>query len=225
MVIDDFLVMADIAIDLTDTHEVAAQWSEASALRGYDVGSLAAHLARAVLTTDRYLADADITTRPAHAQDVDTAPTVGPAVYFLEALGEHDPVDSDVHRAIRARSQTSAADGQQAVIAELRAAKGRLVEALEPGRVDPLRLRRKVHVLGGTAMELGDYLITRLVELVLHADDLAVSIGVPTPLMPASAVDTVAQTLASLAVLRAGGLETVRSLARRERHPDAVRAL
>ena len=42
---------------------------------------------------------------------------------------------------------------------------------------------RGIEVLEGMVMQLDDYLVTRMVEAVVHADDLAVSIGVDTTLV------------------------------------------
>lgn len=79
--------------------------------------------------------------------------------------------------------------------------------------------------LARAVLTVAGYLDTRLVELVLHLDDLAVSVGRDTAEeIPTEAYATVAAVVARIAVVRAGGVETVRSLGRRERHPDAVRA-
>ena len=99
-------------------------------------------------------------------------------------------------------------------------AAGRLAPRL--AAADPTR---RVEVLQGVTLPLEDYLRTRLVELVVHLDDLAVSVGRPGPDVPEPALRQVASVLGAVAATRAGGLETVRSLARAERHPAPVRAI
>lgn len=67
---------------------------------------------------------------------------------------------------------------------------------------------------------------TRLVELVVHRDDVAASLGEAAGDLVSSsdaAYERVAGVLARLAARRFGGREVVRGLARRQRHPDAVR--
>jgi hypothetical protein len=74
-------------------------------------------------------------------------------------------------------------------------------------------------------MSLEEYLRTRLVELAVHADDLAVSAGRAVADLPEQAWVVAAEVLGGVAALRSGGVLTVRALARAERQPDAVRAL
>lgn len=207
-----FLAGADAAERWIASEAVAARWEEPSALAGYTVGGLAGHLARAVLTVERYL-DA-----PAPAEPGDGADAAG---YFAAVLGDDDPVDSERHRRIRERGAEAAADGPDALAAQVRDARQRL-----GARLDAATLARPIEVAGGVTLTVARYLETRVVELVVHLDDLAVSVGAEEPDgLPPAAFDVTAAVLARLAVRRAGGLATVRSLARRERHPEAVRAL
>lgn len=206
-----FLRTAGVAEDLVGDQEVERRWGDSSALQSYTVGGLAAHLARAVLTVDSYLQAAE----PPQGW-----PRVDPAGYFVSVLGDHEPVDSDLHRGVRRRADEAAADGPAAVRATMSAARERLrhqLEAEPPGR--------RVQVHDGLAIRLDDYLRTRLVELVVHSDDLAVSVDTDSLAISAEAYAVVARVLAGLAAAREGGLATMRSLARRERRPEAVRAL
>ena len=72
-------------------------------------------------------------------------------------------------------------------------------------------------------MTLDDYLVTRLIELVVHTDDLAVSLDVAAPPIPAAATGLVITTLVEVARIRHGDTAVLRALTRRER--DAVAAL
>lgn len=206
-----FLATAEVAERLLDSDEVAARWRDDSALDGYTVGGLAGHLARAVLTVERYLAGTG---------GVEGAPTDA-AGYLVRALGDHDPVASDFHGRVRARGEEEAGRGPEELVRLLRDSRAALADQLAD--LDP---GHRVAVLDGTVLSVADYLETRLLELVVHLDDLAVSLGHDRAEgVPADAYATVASVLARVAVQRVGGLETVRSLARRERHPAAVRAL
>jgi hypothetical protein len=64
------------------------------------------------------------------------------------------------------------------------------------------------------------------VELVVHIDDLAVSVGRPTPDLPATATACTIGCLLEIARTRHGDLAVVRALSRRERDPiSALRVL
>lgn len=205
-----FLDAAGTAEQLIGSTAVADRWEDASALEGYSVGGLAGHLARAVLTVEHYL-DQPVP---------DGAPTDA-AGYLVRALASHDPVSSDFHGRVRQRGEQVASRGQEALVAELREARLVLTD-----RLAAVESGRHLAVLDGTVLPIEEYLETRLVELVVHLDDLAVSVAQDGPGdLPAAAFETVAAVLARVAVRRAGPLATIRSLARRERHPEAVRAL
>lgn len=205
-----FLATAEIAEGLIGSDAVAEHWTGDSALPGYTVQGLAGHLARAVLTVDRYLDDHDAVGRPVSA-----------AGYFAAVLAAHHPTDSDFHTSVRERGTQQGAVGQIALVGQLAAARVGLAE-----RLAGLDSQHRIAVLDGVVMTVPDYLCTRLVELVVHSDDLAVSVGLDGPAdVPPGAYEIVAGVLAQVAVHRAGPLATIRSLARRERHPEAVRAL
>jgi hypothetical protein len=64
----------------------------------------------------------------------------------------------------------------------------------------------------------------RMMELVIHIDDLAVSAGVPTPELPNPATDAVIGILATLAARRHGTVPVLRALTRAERAPATITA-
>lgn len=207
-----YFAVAGLAEQLIDSTAVRAAWEHDSALSGYTVGGLAGHLARAVLTVEQYC---DLPVQEPAAARVDAAG------YFARVLADHDPHDSAFHQAVRDRANQAATTGPDALVAQLRIARHTLQARLS--RMDP---ETPIQVLDGTVMEIREYLATRLVELVVHVDDLAVSVDVDTPAgIGDAAYNNVAAVLAQLAVARNGGLATIRSLARRERAPEAVRAL
>ena len=75
-------------------------------------------------------------------------------------------------------------------------------------------------------MTVDEYLRTRVVELVVHADDLAASVGV-APMAPRPETGKIAiDALVDVARIRHGDLAVLRALARRERDPvGALRVL
>jgi hypothetical protein len=72
-------------------------------------------------------------------------------------------------------------------------------------------------------MPLDEYLVTRLVELVVHSDDLATSAGLETPEFDAMTMACVVGCLLAMVRARHGDIAVVRGFARRER--DAIEAL
>ncbi len=205
-----FLSAAAVAQALLADDRVAAAWDEPSALAEYRVSGLAGHLARSVLNVERYL-------------DAVEAPLVhtDAAGYFDRVLADHDPVTSDLHREVRRASVEEAADGHAALVERHGAALDRLGARLAAVAADD-----PVTVRDGITLTVTEYLDTRLVEVVLHVDDLAVSVGIDDGHgLDASVLEDTAAILARIAARRHGALATVRGLARRERHPDPVRAL
>ena len=71
----------------------------------------------------------------------------------------------------------------------------------------------------GWSLSEHDFLVTRLMEIVVHSDDLAASIGVVTPEFPAEVLAPVLDLLTGLAVRRHGSTAVVRTLARPQRAP------
>jgi hypothetical protein len=69
----------------------------------------------------------------------------------------------------------------------------------------------------GVALSTADWLLSREVELVVHADDLAVSVGLPTLHFPAEVVADVLAAMTALSVERHGANAVVRAIARPHR--------
>ena len=137
------------------------------------------------------------------------------AVRYYSQHGEVD-VYSDKSTRIRALGEETAG----ASAAELAARYDSTVESVA-ARLDGLSESMLVLMFNRWVLPLDQCLLTRLLEVVVHADDLAVSIGVPTPTFADDVVDAVTITLARIAVARRGALPVLRALSRRER-ADAV---
>lgn len=77
----------------------------------------------------------------------------------------------------------------------------------------------------GGSTTLDDYLLTRVVELLVHADDLAVSVGQEIDL-PGDASSVAFGVFVDLARARSGDLAVLRAFTRKERgDPDVLRVL
>jgi hypothetical protein len=74
--------------------------------------------------------------------------------------------------------------------------------------------------LFGRVLRIDECATACLLELVVHADDLAVSLGVPPPAFTEPVMDLVTVTLCRIARARHGDLAVMRSLSRSERAPD-----
>jgi len=174
------------------------------------VGVLAGHTARAVFTVETYL----------DAPPPGDAHPISPVDYFLSVVATPDWADlsSPLNTTIRARGEEQAADGHEALLSQVDQAYVRLSQRLrdEPGD-------RLLAVLNGQVIQLDDYLLTRMLEMVVHADDLATSVGLESAAIPAQASNETINLLVDIARQRHGDLAVLRALARRDR--DAVQAL
>ena len=126
----------------------------------------------------------------------------------------------ELHVGVRARAAQAASAGQAALVARLDSTLNDLDErfATEP-------VERAVQVAGGLVLTLDEYLVTRLVELVVHCDDLAASTGAETPSFDPLTMACVIGCMLAMVRARHGDIAVVRGFARRERDTiDAIRA-
>ncbi len=191
---------------LLASDELADGWEHPSLLAELSVAGLAGHLVRAALSVERYLEAAE-----------PTDPPIGPDDYY-HVLGLPPDPDDDLNRGIRERGLEAAAGGPVALLELFDSSVATLDERFASETVD-----RRISVVAGLVLTLDGYLVTRLVELVVHADDLAQSIDVATPEFPPEAQEAVRACLIGVARLRHGDLGVLRALTRRER--DAADAL
>ena len=212
-----FLEAMVAAVPLLEAPELAARWEEKSALARFSVRGLAGHLLRATTSVEAYLDRPE----PGGGEEVlSAAAYYAAAVYgdIGDALYTGPDLDGELHRAVRARGEEAAAGGPEVLAREWSQSAERLGSRLTAEPPD-----RRVRVFNNLVIRLDDYLGTRLVELCIHADDLAVSLGVDPPALPAAATGLAVATLVNLARFRHGDTAVLRALARRER--DAVAAL
>jgi hypothetical protein len=76
------------------------------------------------------------------------------------------------------------------------------------------------------AYRLDDWVANRAIEMLVHADDLAVSAGLDPLVLPADAAALAIHGLVDISRHREGDLAVLRALSRRERQSvDVLRAL
>jgi hypothetical protein len=204
-----FLVAAESAARLLADPAVAAAWTAPSALTGFTVGGLAAHLAVQVLFVPKTLAD------PPPPGEV--VPLAG---HYTRAAWVGADLEADANVQIRRGGEESAVDGPAAVAAGTVAAVHEIRTLLAAAPPD-----RLVHPPAGPwALRLDDFLTTRMMEIAVHSDDLAYSVGIPTPDLPPDVLDPVLALLSGLAVRRHGQAAVLRALTRAERAPTSIAA-
>ncbi len=193
-----FVESARVVGDALADESVGRMWDKPSVLEEQTIGGLAGHIGRGgVWVVGDYL-DAP----PSGAPRVDTA-----VDYYARVDSMLTPDD---HRAIRARGAQVAGDGQAAVCALLQSRLAALVERLPSEPAD-----RVVPVAGGSlTIGFDEYLKTRIVEQVVHLDDLARSVGRDPWPVPPVAQDLVIRIGIDIATLRSGPTEVLRCLYR-----------
>lgn len=207
---DTFLECGGVVARLLREPVLVRRWSDGSALPDFSVGGLARHLANQVTASVPLLA----------AVPDGAVPVVPVLAHFTGNPWVTSGVDSADNVGIRRRGEAAAARQTPGeLVVEVDGALRTLRGVLAAGPAD------RVVGLGDWALALPDFLLTRVVEMVVHVDDLAVSLGLPTPDLPADAVEAAVGLLARLAVWRHGPVAVVRALARRERAPESVAAL
>ncbi len=210
-VADPFLASARLAGELAASDEVTRRWTAESACSGMSVGGLAHHLAAQAGTVVRLLGAAPADQAPISIEE-----------HYRRAAWVGSGFDGEVNVAIRTGADREAEGGYDALVARVRLD----LESL-PGTLAAGAVRAPDAVLipwQGWALTTHDFLVTRLMEIVVHADDLAVSLDAPTPQFPNAAVRLVLGLLTSVAVERHGQTMLVRALSRPDRAPGSVSA-
>lgn len=183
---------------LLDDPALDDMWSSESALKDFSIRGLAGHLVRAGWAVLDYLS----------GEVPDGDPVPAPEYYrsVLAAMGDEE------HEQVRTKGEAFAGENPGALRTAHREAHSKLSEALASEPAD-----RTLKVFGGHVMVLEDYLETRLVEVLVHADDLAVSISRPLPGLPPAAFDIAISHLVGVARLQHGDRAVLMALSRRER--------
>jgi len=206
---DGYLAAATTAADLLAEPAVARRWATPSALPGMSVSALAGHLARQIFSVEALLAQGSCDQRPISLLD-----------HYARVPWIDAGLDDEPNVGVRRDGATEAAAGPVTLAARARAAIARLSGSLASQPPDRVVLLP----WGPWALMLDDLLITRMLEIAVHGDDLAHSTGLPTPALSADVADTVVGLLSRLAARRHGTTAVLRALSRAERAPATITA-
>jgi hypothetical protein len=206
---EQFVDAAAIACRLASASEVVERWGEESACSGMTVGGLTHHLTDQIRTTVEFVGGGP-----------SDEPPITLAEFYRLAGWVWAPPNAAMHVGLRDEANADAVAGPRTLADRLPADLDRLREVLADVAT---RSPDTVFVpWEGVAVSTRDWLVSRAVELVVHADDLAVSVGLPTPEMPEPVVAAALGAMSSLAVERHGQSAVVRTLARPGRAPSSV---
>jgi hypothetical protein len=205
-----FLIAADSTARLLAEPAVAATWAAPSALTGFSVGGLAGHLAGNVLSLEEALR----TDVPAGLDRVSLLE------HYARSRWVGAPLDAEPNVDIREGGERTGSVGPAALAAQVAESLGRLRATLpgEPAdRVAAMPWWR-------WCMSLDNVLAVRMLEIAVHSDDLAVSVGIATPELPDAVLDPVLDLLARLSRRRHGATALLRAFSRAERSPATISA-
>ena len=200
----------DLVAGLVSRPEVAAAWMGESSCAGMSVGGLTRHLNSQSINV--------VTLLRADRSDRAGAETIDLLEHYARASWVTTDLDSDANRSIRTTADREASDGPDAAVRALADARAQLDAVLAvapPTTFIPWQ---------GWALATDDFLVTRLMEMVVHSDDLATSVDVPAPEFGADVLEPVFRLLTALAVRRHGQDALVRTLTRPQRAPATVSA-
>ena len=204
-----FAAAAATVATLLARPEVAAAWDRPSALAEWKVSGLAGHLGDQAPLVVTLLRAAESDQEPITLDE-----------HYRRAVWVGAAVDDDVSVSIRAAGERDAAEGPDALLT-------RVVEAVEllPDVLAATRPDRAVLIpWQGWAVRRDDFLLSRMMEITVHSDDLAASVGISAPSMPEAVLGPVLGLLTRLAVRRHGQSAVVAALTRAERAPAAINA-
>jgi uncharacterized protein (TIGR03083 family) len=181
---------------------VEERWDEDSVCPPYTVGGMVAHVATGLVWTAKLLA----------ADPPRDAPPVSEATSYFETV---DAAGEVLHRALEADGNRRAARGVAAHRDLLRSLTAQLRDMPE---ADPEALLDLRPTWPG-AITVADFTRTRLVEVVVHGDDVAASVGLSLHVDPAVG-DCLLDFLWARARTHRRDIELVRGLVRGERAED-----
>jgi hypothetical protein len=206
---DAYLKAAGYALGLLRHPAVAAGWDDQSALAEMTVGALAGHLGRQIFTVRQQL---DV---PAKAE----AP-ISLLDHYARSAWVDAALDDEPNVAVRRGSELESVDGPDALAGRAAAAVAELRARLPAEPAD----RAVFLPWGPWSLTLDDMLRTRMMEIVVHGDDLACGIGLDQAQPPEAAADIAVELLTRLALRKHGPAALVRALSRAERAPASITA-
>ncbi|TDX08305.1 maleylpyruvate isomerase N-terminal domain-containing protein [Kribbella sp. VKM Ac-2566] len=210
MIWDCYLDAAASAAGLLAHEAIEAAWDTPSVLALYPVSGLAGHLAGQIFFIPRVLAMAE-----------PSEESISILEYYQRVRWMNVGHDHEEHVRIRSGSIATATVGARELATQAATAVAELRELL-PGQ--PAGRLVRLPSWGTWSLRLEDFVLSRMMELVVHSDDLAVSVDVPTPELPEDVTYAVIHLLSRLAVGRHGSTAMIRALSRAERAPASIAA-
>jgi hypothetical protein len=212
--IDAYVGAVDWFIGILGRDEVTAAWSEPSCVASYTVGGVGAHAVHSVMWLEQILRD----TEPTDLRLLTVGEFLGPN--RVKGGPDEDPFSA----ALRTAAEAFALVGAPVVVAACNVSRDEVAALLAEapaGRAVPV-----VRAAGGQ-VPLADYLRTRVLEMVVHGDDVACSVpDMRAPEPPAASLDVCLDVCMQLACSRTGALGALRAFTRAERAvPEALRVL
>jgi hypothetical protein len=200
---------SEALVALVGDPRVEQQWEAESAVPGFTVGGMVRHLVSQPECAVEFLGVQPV---PPHAEVVSLRELYARTDWF------HAPVHAPENTSIVEDFNAMAAGRQEHSAAILREAVAGLPGAIAdagPTTYVPWQ---------DCLLDTDDFLVVRLMEVVVHADDLATSIGADGPAFDDEVMHPVLALLAALGAQRHGAAGLVRVLARAERADGSVSA-
>jgi hypothetical protein len=211
LLVTAYLEAARSATALLARPEVAESWEQPSALAEMTVGALAVHLASEVLLVQGVWRD--------RARWSDDEPVPLLEHYHRSAWVTAGP-DHEGNVAVRVAAEQDAAVGPAAMRSGVEAALADL-QGLREATRHPAAVQL---AWWQWSLAWEDFLVTRMMEIAVHSDDLAVSVDVEPPELPGAVLEPVLSLLVGIATLRHGQAAVIRALSRAERAPASIAA-
>lgn len=193
-----YLDLCDTVAELVGRRVVGDRWGDPSALADMTVGALAGHLAFSVLQVDLFLDMPEPDGSTATANE------------YYAAMTDSTRPGAELNAGVRARADEIANRGWARLYIDTGRAAERLRERL--GAV-PADRRFSAH---GMVLAVDEFLMTRLVEMTVHLDDLGRSLDLGTVPIGDDATTIAIAVLVGAARERHGDQNVLRALARRE---------
>lgn len=198
---DAFLAGASVCHAFLHGADLDPRWAAPSALPEMSTGALACHLSRQVTRA------AELLVTPSDLPVLTSVDEHYARAAWVTSTTPDDPEND------RTTDDAEAALGHAAMLARLDddlAAAKRVLDSGDALDIVPIPWQ-------GWALRRPDFLVTRLLEIVVHSADLAAGLGTPTPEFPEAPFAPVRDLLMRLAVRRHGQAAVVSTLTRRER--------
>ncbi|KRE41923.1 maleylpyruvate isomerase N-terminal domain-containing protein [Knoellia sp. Soil729] len=205
-----FLSCAEVALGLARREEVRSTWERESACARMTVGGLTHHLLGQLRNSARLLA----------VQAPPDAPVIGLLDHYARAPWVAASRQGGVDGEQLETDNTGARQGADAVLGEASAALDALPHLLAERR-DPDTVFIPWQ---GWSLSTPDFLTTRMMEMVVHGDDLAASVGLETHEHEPVVVASVLRLLTGVSLQRHGQVALMRALSRPQRSSGDISA-